>query len=166
MNVTWSMRPRLGQEEAPNEIAWQYALDIVLGHAYTHDVERLRCISRWRPIPGLMENPLEMSRTSPVHEDALALFGVGPQWPPQARTVYIFDTSQRASSVHPPGSWVLKDHYYLYTHRAKVFGVLMRIARWLSRPDIEDWAVFRVRRHFIAKSPTFASFRLAIWVRD
>ncbi len=168
MNVTWSVANQKKPTSAPHELAWQYALDMVLAHAYTHRITHLQCVSPWQPIVGLIK-PNPGMHVAPNHdEEAIAFFGVRPTWPLTAQTIYVFNESPvtQLNALRPPPPWVLRERYYVYTHRAKVFGLLMRMAQWMRRPDIEDWAVFRVRRNYVSRSPRHASYRLAVWVRE
>lgn len=164
MNVTWSVQRR-NPSRIPHELAWQYALDLMLSYAYTHGIRHLKCESAWQPIAGLIQEPSERGREGgAIPADAVAFLGVDPTWPSGVRTVFVLEEAS-GRGFRPSPQWTVGQRYSIYTHAAKLYGLVMRLGQWLKRPDIEDWGIFGVRKTFVAQNRRPATYRLAVWVR-
>lgn len=168
MRVTWSITDSFSAPP-PTELAWQYALDLMLSDAHNNGIEHLRCISAWQPIAGLVPDcrDTEQDPPPPSRSSAAAFLGTVPDWPPGVRTVYVFE---RTGLVHhgrpiPANHWDIRERYYVHTHAAKLFGAVMRVGALLNRPDIEDRGIFGVRDRFVSTASQPSSYRLVIWDR-
>lgn len=165
VNVNWAIADTAGVAPPP-DLAWHYTLDLMMAHAHALPVDQLTCYSPWRPITGVLDLPSEGSRQNMWLLEAVAFLGVRPDWNTEAKIAYVLEQG-RDPFIPPLASpWDIQARYYIHTHLAKLYGAMMRLGHLLNRPDLEDWAVYRVRRTYYSDQPQLSSYHLAIWVNS
>ena len=172
VTITHAPLPGLPPPTGPHELAWSYILDAVFADAYHAGVGHLRVILPTAALTGNVEIRALVSRRTPQPErQGVADLGGGETPVGDATRVYAMGFGTMAPSalrrlgrIEPPG-FTSVSHLSCFTPAARLWGVPIRLAQSIGRPDLVDRGMAAMRRAFAAERDPHAYYQLSVWGR-
>ncbi len=167
--------PNLPPPTGAHRLAWSYLLDTVFADAYHAGVQLLRVA-----LPPTFEVGLAARTGFDTHPEprypgspTTASFGLAEPRESDLRSYRLrfgllapASLRRQARSAAPPtGPFELRGNLYVYTLRARLFGVPMRLFNMLGRPLAADRALLGLRQTFASEYPTPCYYILETWSR-
>jgi hypothetical protein len=152
------------------ELAWTYLLDEIFADAWEANLDELTV---FLPGEGLAAAVRLRAGLIPDREGAMgrgiALLAPGPRPDPGAARTYrcryglFAPRALRSRSVRPDGEIRVRSTN-IFTWRARLWGLCMRLGTALRTPALTDLAAVASRRSFVGgRGPSYC--RLSVWTR-
>jgi hypothetical protein len=146
---------------------WRFVLDRVFADAVCTGVARLQVL-----LPdavGADEISLRMRTAEGLPGESTAVAWLVRQTPLDVRAdkLYWLRSQTGGPSFNPtPGSgWTLVERWGFAPWSTRVLGGLLRLFRWMRRPDWEDRMAFALKARWVTR-PMTGACRLEVWVRS
>lgn len=172
MVVNVQVQPLAGFPEVTgaHELAWSYILDAVFADAYHAGLSALSINLPSQSLKVATELRAELSRREgDSGAEGVVLLGRSDTFPPNCRRAYSLwfgrlapRALQRLQSRQVEG-WDLQSHLSVFTLKARLWGVPIRLFKSMNRPDLVDRAMFVMRRDFASYQSTTSYYNLNIW---
>lgn len=167
--------PGMPEPNGPHALSWSYLLDAVFADAYHRRLASLRVLV---PAAALAAEVEERADVTPPRPDTV---GAGVAWltgapdaaegaddGPEARYLLTFGRLAprvlRSSNGVPDPS--MKDRLSVYTWRARLLGLSIRLAAMRRRPEAQDRALAAMRRAFACAGDAPAYYHLHLPARS
>ena len=172
VTITHAPLPGLPPPTGPHELAWSYILDAVFADAYHAGVSALDAV-----LPtGLLDDDVQLRAelTRPRAGSAYrAVFGCRADPSALSGAVRWYQlgfgrlapAALRAHKVKPPTDWRREACWGYFTLAARAWGVPIRAAHTLRRPDLVDRAMAAMRGSFARPGDRGAYYVLDVWSR-
>lgn len=172
VTITHAPLPGLPAPTGPHELAWSYILDAVFADAYHAGVGHLQVVLPTDRLDDDVEIRGFVSRRTPPSEVMAVADLAGGETPlGDATCVYSlgFGTMapralRRLGRSEPPG-FMLVSHLSCFTPAARLWGIPIRLARSVDRPDFIDRGMASMRRSFAVERDPHAYYQLSVWGR-
>mgnify|MGYP001095036867 CR=1 FL=1 len=165
-----SALPGFPDVSGPHELAWSYLLDAIFADAYH---AQLGILHLQLPSPSLVAGAELRAELSSAREGSsgagVALLGCDRTVPTGVRRVYLLRFGRlapRGLQVLPAPdvtSWRLEHRLSTFTLKAKLWGIPIRVASGVGRPDLVDRAMFAMRQDFSRSGVASSYYRLSTW---
>ncbi len=155
-----------------HELAWSYILDAVFADAYHAGVGDLQVILPTAALTADVEiRALVSRRTPPPVGRAIADLAGGKALVGDATRTYSlgFGTmaprALRSLGRNEPTGLAMVGHLSCFTPAARLWGIPIRLAGSIDRPDLVDRGMAAMRRSFAAERDPHAYYQLSVWGR-
>ena len=170
VTITHAPLPGLPAPTGPHELAWSYILDAVFADAYHAEIGHLHVILPTDLLKADVEVRALASRRTPTPEGrAVADLGGGETPLDDATRVYLLGFGTMAPrALHrlgrdEPAGFTSVSHLSCFTPAARLWGIPIRLARSVDRPDLVDRGMAAMRRSFAAERDPHAYYQLSVW---
>jgi hypothetical protein len=170
LEITHHSIPGFPPPVGPHELAWSYILDTIFADAYHTGIASLHISLPTKQLYDDVTLRAELSQTTRKNgQHALALLGKDRNVAGNYGRIYLLNfgataprTLQRLSVKDLPGA---RREYQqsLFSLKARFWGIPIRLAHAMKRPDLVDRAMFAMRRDFAQTEDPYAFYRLSIW---
>ena len=170
MNVEVSVNALAGLP-APvgaHELAWSYLLDVVFADAYHARLETLRLALPTASLLGDVQLRAKLSRGK--GGEGVGVASLAALCPPVegARRVYCLEFGVLApSALRSARSKIAglqrERQLSVYSWRARLYGLPIRVSGWRERPDRQDHATAAMRQAFTCEGRVPAYYHLGVW---
>jgi len=168
--IAVSALPGFPEVTGVHELAWSYLLDAIFADAYHAQlgVLHLQLPSQVLVSGAELRAALNSSREGSSGA-GVAVLGLDRTVPTGVRRAYLLSFGRlapRALQVLPAStlpSWRLEHRLSTFTLKAKLWGIPIRLASGVSRPDLVDRAMFAMRQDFSRSGVTPSYYRLSTW---
>lgn len=150
-----------------HELAWSYLLDTVFADAYHARLGTLRLAL---PTACLLDDVQLRAALSQGEGEGVGVAALAAACPPVhgARRVYRLEFGVLApgalrSTPTATTGLKLERQLSIYSWRARLYGVPMRLNGWRRRPDRQDRVTAAMRRLFACEGRVPAYYHLGVW---
>lgn len=173
MRLELSISPLTGlpAPQGAHELAWSYLLDAIFADAYE---QRVAVLHLDLPHNALCDNVTLRAGLTPAHPStsghATALLGTSSEIPTTTARLYTLSFGRlapRSLQQHQrdtPAAYREVDTLSAFSLAARLWGVPIRLAQLARRPDLQDRAIFAMRRDFARRGPCY--YQLSTWAHD
>ena len=173
VTITHALLPALPPPTGPHELAWSYILDAVFADAYHAGVTDLDVEVPTADLDEDVQLRAELSgQQSEGSSRAVMTCRPDAVVPNEARKWYrlgfgrLAPAALRTPATAPPAGWRHRETWGYFTLAARFWGLPIRAAYVLRRPDLADRAMAAMRRRFARPGDRSAYYVLDVWSRS
>lgn len=169
LELTLHPIPGFPTPTGPHELAWSYILDAIFADAYHAAISHLHVSLPSERLSQAVTLRAELSaRPDATGRKAVAILGQKRDLPAGYDRAYLLNFGAIAPralqklSIGLPGAR-LERTQSIFTLRARLWGIPIRLAGALNRPGLVDRAMFAMRRDFASSRDPSAYYQLSTW---
>ena len=173
VTITHALLPALPPPTGPHELAWSYILDAVFADAYHAGVTDLDVQLPTADLDEDVRLRAELSRGRSEDTSRAAMTCLSDAVvPTEALKWYrlgfgrLAPASLRTPTPAPPEGWRHQESWGYFTLAARLWGLPIRGAYVLRRPDLVDRAMAGMRMRFARPGNRSAYYVLDVWSRS